>query len=174
MTHFARALGAARSGDAASAQQDVERISVLGEQLKEANNKYWAGEVEVMRLAATAWVQLANRNTEAALEAMRRAADLEDKTEKHIVTPARLLPARELLADMLLELKRPAEALREYEASHVREPNRLRGYYGAGLAASQAGDRAKAKQHFARLVALAGKGEPRPEVHAARAWLAAN
>ena len=172
MTHYARALGAARSGDPASAQQDIERIAALGAQLKEAKNAYWAGEVEVMRLTAAAWVQLANRNTEAALDAMRRAADLEDKSDKHIVTPARLLPARELLGDMLLELKRPADALKEYEASQIREPNRLRGYYGAGLAASQAGQQAKAKQHFGKLVALAGKGEPRPEVAAARTWLA--
>ena len=172
MTHFARALGAARSGDAAAAQKDVERIAALGEQLKEAKSGYWAGEVEVMRLAAGAWVALAQGNRNGALEAMRRAADLEDKSEKHIVTPARLLPARELLGDMLLELKRPADALKEYEASQVREPNRLRGYHGAGLAAAQAGQQAKAKQHFGRLIALAGKGEPRPEVAAARTWLA--
>jgi len=105
------------------------------------------------------------------VQTRRRAADLEDKSEKHIVTPARLLPARELLGDMLLELKRPAEALKEYEASHVREPNRLRGYYGAGLAAAQAGQHAKAKQHYGQLVGMAGKGESRPEVTAARAWL---
>ena len=172
MTHFARALGAARSGDPASAQKDLESIAALGEQLKEAKNAYWAGETEVMRLAASAWVALAQGNSGAALEAMRRAADLEDKSEKHIVTPARLLPARELLGDMLLELKRPAEALKEYEASHVREPNRLRGYYGAGLAAAQAGERAKARQYFGRLVEIAGRGEPRAEVTAARAWLA--
>jgi hypothetical protein len=174
MTHYARALGAARTGNPAAAQKDVERIAAFGEQLKEAKNAYWGGEVEVMRLTAVAWVAHAQRNTDAALENMRRAADLEDKSDKHIVTPARLLPARELLGDMLLELKRPAEALKEYEASQIREPNRLRGYYGAGLAASQAGQHAKAKQHFGRLVALAGKGEARPEVTAARAWLAGN
>ena len=76
---------------------------------------------------------------------MRRAADLEDKSEKHIVTPARLLPARELLGDMLLELKRPADALKEYEASQVREPNRYRGHHGAGLAAAQAGNTPRRK-----------------------------
>jgi|SRR5688572_2572367 len=172
LTHLARALGAARSGDAASAQKDVERLAALGEQLKEAKNAYWAGEVEVMRLTSIAWVARAQGKNEEALATMRRAADLEDKSEKHIVTPARLLPARELLGDMLLELKRPADALKEYEASQVREPNRLRGYYGAGLAASQAGQQAKAKQHYTRLVALAGKGEARPEVAAARTWLA--
>ena len=172
MTHFARAIGAARSGDAASAQKDVERIAALGEEVKAAKNAYWAGEVEVMRLAAAAWTAFAQGKGDEALAAMRQAADMEDKSEKHIVTPARLLPARELLGDMLMELKRPAEALKEYEASQKREPNRLRGLYGAGLAASQAGERAKAKQYFKRLVAMAGKGEPRPELGAARAWLA--
>ena len=174
MTHFARALGAARSGDAAAAQKDVERVAALGEQVKAAKNAYWAGEVEVMRLAAAAWTALAQGKGDEALAAMRQAADLEDSSEKHIVTPARLLPARELLGDLLMELKRPAEALKEYETSQKREPNRLRGYYGAGLAASQAGERAKAKEHFGRLVAMAGKGEPRPELATARAWLAGN
>jgi hypothetical protein len=171
MTHFARALGAARSGDAGAAQKDLERIAAFGEQLKEAKNGYWAGEVEVMRLAASAWVALAQRQNDLAVQTMRRAADLEDKSDKHIVTPARLLPARELLGDMLLELGRASEALKEYEASHVREPNRLRGYFGAGMAASKAGERAKARTYFTRLVELAGKGEPRPELAAARAWL---
>ncbi len=174
MTHFARALGAARSGDAASAQKDVERIAALGDELKAAKNTYWANEVEVMRLSSTAWTTLALGRIDEALAAMRQAADLEDKSEKHIVTPARLLPARELLGDMLLELKRPVEALKEYEASQKREPNRLRGYYGAGLAASQAGERAKAKEYFGKLVAMAGKGEPRSELDTARAWLAGN
>ena len=174
ITHFARALGAARSSDAASAQKDVERIAALGEELKAAKNAYWANEVEVMRLSSAAWTALAQGRSDEALAAMHQAADLEDKSEKHIVTPARLLPARELLGDMLLELKRPAEALKEYEASQKREPNRLRGYYGAGLAASQAGDRAKAKEYYGRLVAMAGKGEPRPELDTARAWLAGN
>ena len=174
LTHFARALGAARSGDPASAQKDVERLAALGAQLKAANNAYWAGEVEVMRLAAAAWTSLAQGKGDEALQAMRRAADLEDRSEKHIVTPSRLLPARELLGDMLMELKRPAEALREYEASQVREPRRLRGFHGAGLAAAQAGEHAKAKQHYGELVTMAGNGEPRPEVAAARSWLAGN
>jgi len=85
-----------------------------------------------------------------------------------------LLPARELLGDMLMELARPAEALKEYEASQRREPNRYRGLYGAGLAAANAGDSAKAKQYFARLVEMAGKGEPRADVAKARAYLASN
>jgi len=174
MTHFARALGAARSGDAASAQKDADRIAALGEELKAANNAYWGGEVEVMRLASSAWTALAQKTNDEALGLMRQAADLEDKSEKHIVTPARLVPARELLGDMLMEMKRPAEALKEYEASQVREPNRYRGLYGAGMAAWQSGDTAKAKQHFSRLVDMAGSSGPRPEIGNARDYLARN
>jgi tetratricopeptide (TPR) repeat protein len=174
MTHFARALGAARSGDPAAAQKDVEQIAALRDQLKAAKNQYWASEVEVMRLSSAAWTALAQKKGEEALSLMRQAADIEDKSEKSIVTPGRLLPARELLGDMLLELNRPAEALKEYEASQQREPNRYRGLYGAALAASQAGDKAKAKQYYARLVEMAGKGEARPETGTARAYLASN
>jgi len=174
MTHFARAIGAARSGDAAAAESDIARIAALAEDLKAAKNGYWAAEVEVMRLSAEAWVKFARNDTNAALETMRRAAEQEDGQEKHIVTPGRLLPARELLGDMLMEARRPAEALNEYEASQSREPNRLRGLYGAGAAAAQAREPAKAKQYFGRLVSMAGSGDPRKELTAARTWLAGN
>ena len=90
-----------------------------------------------MRLTSLAWVSLAQKRNDEALASMRQAADNEDKSEKNIVTPGRLLPARELLGDMLLELKRPAEALKEYEASQLREPNRYRGLYGAAKAAAR-------------------------------------
>jgi tetratricopeptide (TPR) repeat protein len=103
---------------------------------------------------------------------MRQAADLEDKNDKHIVTPGRILPARELLGDMLLEMKRPADALKEYEASQRREPNRFRGLYGAAKAAEQAGDAAKAKRYYSQLVKVASKGGPRPELDAAKKYLA--
>jgi tetratricopeptide (TPR) repeat protein len=174
MTHFARALGAARSGDPAGAQKEAERIAALRDELRAAKNEYWAGEVEVMRLASLAWASLAQKKSDDALAFMRQAADLEDKTDKNIVTPGRLLPARELLGDMLLELGRPAEALKEYEASQTREPNRYRGLYGAGMAASQSGNTAKAKQYFGRLVEMAGSPGSRAEVGSARAYLARN
>ena len=174
MTHFARALGEARSGNPAVAQTEVERIMALRDQLKAAKNEYWANEVEVMRLSASAWIALAQKRSDEALSFMRQAADTEDKSEKNIVTPGRLLPARELLGDMLFELNRPAEALKEYEASQLREPNRYRGLYGAGLAASQTGDKVKAKQYFGRLVEMAGQGEPRQETTTARAYVAGN
>ena len=174
LTYFARALGAARSGDPAAADKDVQELARLRDALKTAKNKYWATEVEVSRLAAMAWTALAQGKRDEALSHMRTAADIEDKNEKHIVTPGRIVPARELLGEMLLELKRPADALREFEASHVREPERFRGYLGAGQAAVQSGDKAKAKRYFARLVEVAGQGNARPELVEARAFLVAN
>jgi tetratricopeptide (TPR) repeat protein len=99
---------------------------------------------------------------------------MEDKSEKNIVTPGRLLPARELLGDMLLELKRPSEALKEYETAQQREPNRYRGLYGAAQAAAQSGNRDKARQYFTKLVGLASSGDARPETETARRYLATN
>ena len=174
LTYFARALGSARRGDPAAAQKDVETIAALRDRLKEAKNEYWANEVEVMRLASVAWIALAQKRAEEALGLMRQAADIEDKSEKNIVTPGRLLPAREMLGDMLLELKRPAEALKEYEASQQREPSRNRGLYGAGQAAAQSGNRDKARQYFTKLVGLASSGDARPETETARRYLANN
>jgi len=103
---------------------------------------------------------------------MRQAADAEDKNEKHPVTPGRLLPAREQLGDMLMEVKRPKEALAEYEQSMQREPNRFRGYYGAALAAEMAGDGKSARKYYTRLVQVAGKGDERAEITLARNYLA--
>jgi tetratricopeptide (TPR) repeat protein len=174
MTHFARALGAARSGDPAAAQMDIDKIAALRDRLKSAKSDYWANEVEVMRLASVAWVALAQKKDGDALVLMRQAADIEDRSEKNIVTPGRLLPARELLGDMLMELKRPAEALKEYEASQQREPNRYRGLYGAGQAAAQSGNRDKARLYFSKLIELAGSGDLRPELEQARRYLASN
>jgi tetratricopeptide (TPR) repeat protein len=173
LTYFARSLGAAPGG-AVAAEKDVQELARLRDALKTAKNEYWATEVEVSRLAATAWTALAQGKRDEALSQMRTAADIEDKNEKHIVTPGRIVPARELLGEMLLELKRPADALREFEASHVREPERFRGYFGAGQAAVQSGDKAKAKRYFARLVEVAGQGNARPELVEARAFLVVN
>jgi tetratricopeptide (TPR) repeat protein len=174
MTYFARALGAARSGDPASAENDVQQLATLRDALKAAKSDYWATEVEVSRLGAAAWAAWARGKHEEALGLMRSAADIEDKSEKHIVTPGRIVPARELLGEMLLQLKRPAEALKEFEASQTREPDRFRGLYGTAQAAAQSGDIAKARRFFARLVDIAGQGEPRPELVEARKFLSAN
>ena len=172
LTRFARALGAARSGDPAAAEKEMEQLARLRDALKAAKNAYWATEVEIGRLAAGAWTALASGKKEEALKLMRSAADMEDKNEKHIVTPGRIVPARELLGEMLLELKRPAEALKEFEASQTREPNRFHGFAGAAQAAAQSGDASKAKLHYSRLMEMAGKGDARPEIARAKALLA--
>ena len=109
-----------------------------------------------------------------ALAAMSKAADAEDKTEKHPVTPGVPKPARELYGDMLLESGRPADALAEYEASQIRDPKRFRGFWGAGQAAAQAGNKDKAHYHFTKLVEMAGSADPRPELATARDYLAKN
>ena len=164
LTHFARSLGAARSGDPASAEKEVQELARLHDALKAAKNDYWATEVKVSRLGAAAWAAWAQGRREEVLLLMRSAADTEDKSEKHIVTPGRIVPARELLGEMLLTLKLPAEALKEFEASQVREPDRFRGLYGATQAAAQSGDGVKAKRYFGRLIEIAGQGDPRPEL----------
>jgi tetratricopeptide (TPR) repeat protein len=174
LTHFARGIGAARSGDVALAQKSEAELGRLRDALKTAKNEYWATEVEVSRVGVAAWTALAQGKTDEALTLMRGAADVEDRNEKHIVTPGRILPARELLGDMLFELKRPAEALKEFETVQLREPERFRSYYGAAQAAAQSGDKAKARKYFGKLVELAGQGTARPELAQAKAFLAAN
>jgi hypothetical protein len=174
ITHFARALGAARSGDAAEAEKRVQELARIVDGLKSTKNDYWATEVEVQRMSAAAWTLYAKGNRDEALTLMRSTADLEDKSEKREGPPARLVPARELLGEMLLEMKRPAVALKEFEASEKHDPNRFRGLYGAGQAAAQSGDNAKAKRYFTRLVELAAKGDPRAEIEQAKAYLANN
>jgi tetratricopeptide (TPR) repeat protein len=173
ITTFSRALGAARKGDAAAAEQDAAKLEAQHKALVEAKNNYWAGEVEVQRIAAAAWIAKAKGQNDEALRLMRAAADMEDKSEKHIVTPGRVVPARELLGEMLMEMKQPAAALKEFEQSQVREPNRLRGYAGAAAAADAAGERDKARAHYAKLVELTREADTTlPEVTRAKTWLA--
>jgi tetratricopeptide (TPR) repeat protein len=170
--HQARAIGAARLGDAEAAKKDLQEIEARRDALRAAKNEYWATEVEVMRLNAAAWIALAEGRGDEALGLQRQAADLEDRNEKHPVTPGRLLPARELLGDLLMELRRPNEALVEYVQSQKREPDRFRGLYGAALAAEMAGDSKGARKYYTRLLQVAGKGDERAELQLARSYLA--
>lgn len=173
ITTFARALGAARKGDVTAAEQDAAKLETQHKALVEAKNNYWATEVEVQRVAAAAWIAKAKGQNDEAQKLMRAAADMEDRNEKHIVTPGRVVPARELLGEMLLELKQPALALKEFEQSQVREPNRLRGYVGAATAADAAGERDKARAHYAKLVELTRDADSTlAEVTRAKTYLA--
>ena len=170
LTHFARALGAARLGDTATARSSIEALQQIHHQLTEAREGYWAGQTEIQRRSAAAWLALAERREADALAEMRAAADLEDATEKAAVTPGPLAPARELLGDMLLALEQPAQARKEFEATLRKEPNRFRAVYGAGRAASLAGDRAAARRYYAQLLKICERGDKpgRSELAAAR------
>jgi hypothetical protein len=165
VTHFARAVGAARSGKPDAAKGDIAKLAELSGKLRDAKDAYWSEIVDIQRQSAAAWVLYAEGKHDEALKAMSAAADAEDKTEKHPVTPGPLAPARELYGAMLLDRGMAKEALVAYEAVLKKEPNRLAATVGAASAAGKAGDAAKAKQHIAKVVALTKEADTqRPEV----------
>jgi len=170
---YARALGGARSGNAPAVRKEIERLQRLREAMIEAKIAYWAQQADIQIKVASAWAAFAEGNKQEALKLMREGADMEDASEKHPVTPGHVLPARELLGEMLLELKQPALARKEFEASHKVEPNRFRGFYGAARAAELSGDKEKAKTYYAKLVAICEKADTeRAELKQAKAFLA--
>ena len=165
ITYFARALGAARSGDPVAAQADIDKLKGLREGLERASQSYWAEQVEVQILCAQAWVAQTQGSAEEALKFMRAAADLEDQSEKHVAMENRLYPMRELLGDMLLLQGQPTLSLAEYEISMKNAPNRLRGFYGAAKAAEASGDKKKAAGYFNKLAQLTrGSDSNRAEI----------
>lgn len=168
--HFARAIGAARSGDAASARKEVDELSAIRQQLLEIKGDYdWGKQIDIQRLIASAWLQYGEGNHDEALRLARSAADLDDATEKHPVTPGSILPAREQLGEMLLELKQPAAALQEFETSFHSTPNRFNGLYGAARAARLAENQKSAKAYYGKLLQLVrGSDSARPEIHEAK------
>jgi tetratricopeptide (TPR) repeat protein len=170
VTHFARALGAARSGNPSAAAKDVEKLGSLAAALKEAKDAYWSEQVDIQRRLASAAVAYAEGRRDEALAQLREAADMEDATEKSAVTPGPIKPARELLGELLLEADRAGEALREFEQTMKKEPNRFRGLYGAARAAERSGDRVKAGTYFAKLVEVCERADAagRPELQEAR------
>jgi hypothetical protein len=171
---FGRAIGAARSRDPAGAKVDLQRIQALGSKLAEAGDVYWTGQVKIEETAAAAWIALAEEQRSEAVRLMREAADLEDRTEKHIAMENRLSPMREMLGEMLLATDQPADALREFEASLKVAPNRYRSIAGAAKAAETL-DRQAARLWYERLLQLTADADTeRPEMVAARAFLSAN
>ncbi len=168
---FARGIGAARSGNAAGAKDALAELQTRIDRLQSAGETYWAEQVSIQKLGVAAWTALAEGRTADALAGMREAADREDKTEKSAISPGPLAPARELLAEMLLQLKQPKQALAEFEKTMTKEPNRFRGVAGAAAAARQSGDADMARKLYARLRTIALKGDTpgRPELQTARA-----
>jgi hypothetical protein len=155
VTHFARAIGAARIGDTATALSAIRMLQRNRDDLTGGNEKYWAEQTEIQVRGALAWHALAHGRKQEALERMRDAAQREDATEKSAVTPGPIAPARELLGEMLLELNQPAAALREFERTLKIEPRRFRTVAGAAKAALAAGNRAAARTYSAELLTIA-------------------
>jgi tetratricopeptide (TPR) repeat protein len=173
ITHFARGIGAARSGDVASARREAEALAAIRRKLEERADAYWSEVVEAQRLAVTAWIALHEGNEEEALQLISRAARIEETVDKHPVTPGPILPSRELEGDLLLELDRPVEALRAYETALRYEPNRARTTFGAARAAERAGRSGDARARYLEYLQLMeGAEAERPELAAARAFLA--
>jgi hypothetical protein len=173
ITYFARAMGSARAGDPAAAEQGVAKLKELRAMLEKANQAYWGEQVEIQILAASAWLAQAKGQKREALKFMRAAADLEDASEKHVAMENRLYPMRELLGDLLLAEQQPAQALKEYETSNESTPNRLRGLYGAAKAADAARQPDKAKGYFGKLLELTKDADTeRAEIREAKAYLA--
>jgi hypothetical protein len=171
MTWFAKALGAARMRDVPAAKAAVGELQKALDRTAEAKETYWVEQLTIQKLGATGWLALAEGRTADALSAMREAADREDRTEKSAISPGPLAPARELLGEMLLELKQPKEALVEFKKTMAKEPNRFRALAGAAAAAAQSGDRAASRTYSQQLVTLCAKGDTpgRSELAAARA-----
>lgn len=174
VTRFARAIGAARSGDAAAAEAEIQALVRLEETLRQAGDSYWATVVEAQRLAGEAWAAHARGDgADTAVALATRAVEVEERVEKHPVTPGPILPARELLGDMLLLLDRPVAALEAYERTLQREPRRTRTLHGAARAATAAGSTDRAREHYQALLTIMAEADPdRPEPVEARAYLA--
>jgi hypothetical protein len=170
MTWFARGLGAARLGHSAAADEAATALRQIHERLSNANELYWAQQVEIQATAVSAWSALAAGKHEEALRQMELAANMEDGTERSVVTPGPLSPARELLGEMLLEMNKPTKALEQFEATLKKEPRRFRALYGAAHAAQLSGSKDLSQKYFGELLTVCAHSEQpgRSEIKEAR------
>ena len=159
ITYVARALGAAHTGNTAVVKASIEALQRITDTLTAQHETYWAEQTEIQRREAAAWLALAEGRKADAVAAMRAAADMEDRTEKSAVTPGPLAPARELLGEMLLQLNQPVDALKAFEATLKKEPNRFRAVYGAAKASSLASNRSKARTYYAQLLKICERAD---------------
>ncbi len=170
---FARGLGAARSGNAEAARRDVQRLQELKQAMTAAKAGYWAGQADFQIKAVNAWIAYQEQRHDDALKSMRDAAEAEEASDKHPVTPGNVVPSRELLAEILMALGKPESALAEYERSLKRDPNRFRAIYGAARAAEAAGKNDAARDYFTKLQNLtANRDSTRTELTYAEEFLA--
>jgi len=153
--YYAKGIGAGRSKNIEVAKQSLTKLDELQNTFTDAaSNKYWINQIEIQRRVVNAWLFYAQNEVEKSLEMMTSAADLEDATSKNPVTPGALLPAREMLGDIYLELNRPKDALVQYELSLINNPNRFNTLYGAGKSAELSGNIEKANFYFSELLKL--------------------
>ena len=170
---FARGLGAARTGDIAAARKDLERLQTLKEALTAAKSAYWAAQTDFQIKTVDAWIALTEKRNDEAVRLMRAAAESEEASDKHPVTPGNVVPSRELLGEMLMALNQPGQALAEFERSLKRDPNRFRAIYGAARAAEATGNKQAARDYYGKLETLAAQRDSeRPELAHAKAYLA--
>ena len=168
--YYARALGAARTGKLEQARRDIEKLATAQQTLNGLKEDYWAGQVQIQKTAASAWLAFADGKRAEGLEQMRAAVALDDAADKHPVTPGSIVPPRDLLGQMLMEMNKPAEALDEYEKLLAKEPNRFAALYGLGRSAELAGQREKAREAYSKLLKVA-QGDERAEVREARKFV---
>ena len=175
ISYFARALGAARSGNAAAAGAEIAHLDEIEAKLAAAKDDYWAGQTRIQKQAAMAWVMYAEGQRDEAIAAMRKAADLDDASEKNVAMENKLVPIRTLLGELYLAAGMSREALAEFEASDKVMPNRFRTIAGAAAAARETGSVEAAKRYYGALTALVAGGDGnRPEISEARTYLAQN
>jgi len=175
LLHFARALGNIHTNNLESAQVELNLLRSFQEKLTTLEDGYKANQVAIQIKTIEAWFQLKEGNEEEAISLMVTATEMERMTSKHPVTPGEILPADELLADMLLALDKPKEALAIYELNLERRPMRFNGLYGAATAANQAGSIEKATRYFESLLALTkNTNSDRQEIEEAKAFLEKN
>jgi tetratricopeptide (TPR) repeat protein len=170
ITHFARGLGAARSGDKEKARNAIDKLAALEKRAAETSG-YWAKQIEIQRVSVEAWLAYLGGDKEEALTTMRKAAALEAATEKHPVTPGEVLPAHELLADMLFEMGRYREAQTNYQSALERSPNRLKSLHGAGRSAELAGDKGSAALYYGKLVEVVAPDSELTQLQQAKVFL---
>lgn len=170
--HFTRLIGDVHTGKTSAARLELQQIHLLHDTLVAQQDNYKANQLQIQIKAAAAWIAYKEGNNQEALALMNEAAELEDKTEKHPVTPGPVIPARELLGDMLLLMNEPDRALAAYEANLKKHPNRFNGLYGAGLAAERSGHPEKAAGYYRQTVEVAGRSNSqRPELTAINRFL---
>ena len=173
ITHFARGIGAARTGNEIVARRAIAELTLLRDRATETS-AYWGEQIEIQRLAVKAWLIYGHGDRQEAVNVMQKAAEIEASTEKHPVTPGEILPAFELLGDMLLEEGRYQEAQTAYLTALKRSPNRFNSLYGVGRAAELQGNDNQANLYYRKLLEITDPEAKRERLQYAKNFLNKN